>query len=251
MSEAIQTNNEKFIESRDIRVFPYAQDRASDPFGKHLNEQNLTNLVKHLCTFDSFFIGCKDVTSLRSQGPADPNVYKFCEFMLAGHYVNVVITLPKSGKGSQDARDFWLKNNVYAEITHYNASQKYNATISSSDQIDTAMALDVSYLQVLGRDMLDSNAVSTFQGVRFVAVSPEADTNPVRDVRFEKKNLDPSDPDLLVTTRITSLRLFEGLDVDTSESRDWTTYDMEAHVPVDAWLRFEQRTYSQLKWKSY
>lgn len=246
MGETIQTRNEKFIESKDIRVFPYAQDRASDPFGKHLNEQNLTNLVKHVCTFDSFFIGCKDVTSLRRQEPTDSNVYKFCEFMLAGHYVNVVVTLPTSGEGSEAARDFWLKNNVYAEITHYNASQTYNA---ASDQIDTAMKLDVSYLQVLGRDMTDSNNVSTFQGIRFVAVSPEADTQAVRAVRSEKINLDPGNPDLSVTTRVTSFRLFDGQDISGSE--DWTTYDMEAHVPEDAWIRFEQRTYSQLKWKSY
>lgn len=247
MSETIQTENVKFIESQDIRVFPYAQDRASDPFGKHLNEQNLTNLAKHFCTFDSFFIGCKDVTSLRRQEPTDSNVYKFCEFMLAGHYVSAVVTLPTtSGEDSQAARDFWLRNNVYAEITHYNASQKYNAAIIPSDQIDTAMALDVSYLQVLGRDVTDLNNVSTFQAIRFVAVSPDADTRAVRAVRSEKTNIDPK---LSVTTRVTSLRLFEGQDI--SESEDWTTYDMEAHVPEDAWIRFEQRTYSQLKWKSY
>lgn len=257
MSDTTYTEKSKFIKSQDIRIFPYAQDRSTDPFGKHLSEQNLTNLVKHMCTFDSFFIGCKDVTDSRKIDDRDMHVYKLCEFMLAGHYINVIVTLPiESDEESLEERAFWLNNDVYAEITHYNASDRYNDLVANKSETDTAVPLDVSYLQVLGKDHIE-NDLSTFQCVRFVSVPHQDPIQlPVRQTQYKPITIDDTDSsgatiNLKVDARITSLRLFDGRDEIVVPPDGWKNYDLTAHVPDEAWLRFEQRTYSQLKWKSY
>lgn len=66
-----------FLNSEDVRVFPYGQQRPTDPAGRLLNEENITRLVKSINDFDSYVISYEN-----------SNI----EFVIAGYYITANIS---------------------------------------------------------------------------------------------------------------------------------------------------------------
>lgn len=234
----------KYIDSELIRIFPYADDRSVDPFGQHLNEQNLRNLVKHFTTHDSFFIGVSDVTS-DYQTEGSTFIYKKVEFFIAGHYVNFVIPLKTKSKDSleidlNDANTkFWLTNHIYAQVEHYDESQLANLLNKKSY---------ITYSKLYGKD---NDKSFEFEGVKFLAYAgPDSAANPLPLVRsIENRSISINNG---VTTNlntvVTTFKLFNPITSLTSGFIEISDQDFLDHVPPTAYERFAYNTMPPYRW---
>lgn len=53
-----------YLESNQIKIFPFSTKRSSDPEGRWLSEKNLTNIIKELTDYHSYVISYDNTTRL-------------------------------------------------------------------------------------------------------------------------------------------------------------------------------------------
>ena len=124
-----------YLSSSSIRVFPFGSPRASDPYGRTLNEQNLTQLITSLTDVNSFVIR---LTNDR------------LEFVLAGYYFNVSYA---------ELMAKFKKKEVYAAITltdldgyKYLSGGDVNDEFTGVDFVTSAPQNSSAYLHILSSD---------------------------------------------------------------------------------------------------
>lgn len=215
--------NEQYITSENIRIFPYSEDRITDPFGKYLSEHNLRNLITQFTTYDSFFVG---IDELESNTSILSRRIKFC---IAGHYVEFILSIDTNNIDSP-ANKFWLTNYIYAEVIHYNEGTDATPT----------------YSKLWGKDTSQSLGNPTFEAVKFVAeVTPNSK---IRDTMDESIEVGENKPKVAAVK--TRFRLFNPIyDGDIGELDETTfTTALQSAIPDTAYERFDHNTLPPFKW---